>query len=421
MSDKWTDKVRGKLSGYEAPAPDGLWEDIIARVETPRVVPVWKRVLKYGTYPVAATVLALIGYLIFMRPDVVNTADDTPIVAEWKTPEDIEDPMVYDEGEDVGESIAPVEMIASRHTKTSEIASPSIEEKKAKTTIESEKEAVSTSSDATESVDNDESPEVETHEPIILRTLPESRQRLTMTPRAYKGRIGQLTMGLYASNLPTKGATTHLGYGSHFPESVQGIANEAMGETRSFLKEEIRELNSVQETKITTERSMPIRLGFSLSYYITNRLAIESGLTATRMSTKVTAGTMQYRTQTEYQIFLIGLPLGLKYNIWESNHFGIYASVGGALEGRITSHATTEYSLDATIVKDPRVEEKKGGTRLLWSLRGAAGFIYSINPQVGLYLEPGVSYYLDKQILNETTYLSSPWVPSVTLGVNVSF
>lgn len=416
MSEKWTDKVRGKLSDYEAPAPDEMWGEIFARVDHAKVVPVWRKVLSYAAYPAAAAVVAVLGFQFMRHSDTVREAD-TPIVAEWKAPE-VEEPMAYDD-EVVSTEVVPesyVTPVLSPRGERRRVDEGKVQELPNEATnlfTTTEEASVEEPSDVNT---YDEQP----YEPITLRHPSESRQRLTLTPQPSYGRAGQFSMGLYASNLPAKGPTPYMGYGNHFPVTVQGLVN-ASGSTRSMLKEDIEELNSVQETKMTTEYSMPIRLGLSLSYHLTDRLAIEGGLTATRMSTRVTVGTIQYRTQTESQIYLIGVPLGLRYHIWDGRHFGVYASAGGMMESRISSLSTTEYSLDAALYSEPGVQEKKGGARLLWSLKGAVGLTYSLGSHVGLFLEPGVSYYLDKQVLNEATQMTTPLVPSITFGVNVGF
>lgn len=436
MSDKWTDKLREELSDYEAPVPEEVWAGIIAHMDAKPKVVWWKRVASYTAYPVAAALLLLVGYVIFMRTDVVRVADN-PIVAERSHHEIIEtsdllsdpDPVIV---EAEGSPSTP-EVVREYDDRVGIVEE--VENSKSVGVVSGidEKEELATSDEDT-MPEIDESTKGDTVEEEISKSgkitigpdvVPSrrsgsSREQIVISSRRKDGHRGQMTVGLYASNFATQGSSTHRGFGDHFPDIVQSVARGVDVSYKS-VKEEIRYLNSVQETKVTTEHGIPIKLGFRFSYYLTDRLAIESGVTATRLSTKVTSGTIQYRTETEYQMYLIGVPLSLKYQIWGTNHWGFYTLVGGAMESRISSRASTEYSLDATVVRDPAVNQNSGGARLLWSLRGGVGANYSVGPHLGLFIEPGVTYYLDRQILMEATQMTTPVVPTITIGLNLSY
>lgn len=422
MSDQWTDKLRDKLLDYETPAPEGLWQVIMAEVSPAHVVPVWRRMLHYAVYPAAAAVVGVIGYSLLSRPEmtVVRNVPEVPVIAEWHPSR----PEVMTG--DVPATDVVVVPTSSALPREESVIAPTVMETVPATLTTDTTEEIPVVTMQDEDDGREEQNPVEQNtmsQQWILHELPAPRtdRPVAAIESNRYSRTGQLTMSVYASNLSAQEPTAISGYGDHFPVSIPNASGIRTMAYTQDLKEEIVTLNSAQETKSTTQYSMPIKIGFSISYYLTNRLAIEAGLSATRLSTKVTTGTMQYRTQTEYQIYMLGMPLGLKYTLWDHGHLGLYVSGGAMVESRIARHATNEYSINAAVVRDPAVVQKKGGAQLLWSLRGAVGVSYSIGPQVGLFLEPGVAYYLNRRTLHEVTQMTAPAVPSLTLGLNLSF
>lgn len=427
MSEEWKDKLRAKLSDYEAPTADtkeALWEGIISQMNPTPAVPLWRRVTRYAALPAAAVVLALLGHhLLLEQEQPILTPVEQPVVAVRSTT-----PL-----QEPGGDVVPVESPSDR-----EMDAPS-DDRRVRT-VELPDDLVAVSAPIVESQDGTPDPEQTVEEVREMDTIvdevigaPEVGSRyvpepqdpyphLRMTTHTSRGEAGRMSVSLYASNGPAPDTQVQRGYGSHFPTPVPNLSSaSATPRAGEDIQEQISALNSVQETRATTEYSLPVRLGFALSYYLTDRLALQSGITATRLSTKVTTGTIKYRTQTDYRIYLLGVPLGVKYDVWDHNNLRVYGSVGGAMELRLSSHATTEYSMDASRLREPGVDSNMGGARILWSLKGAVGVSYAFNPHVGLYLEPGMTYYLDRQILMEATQMNTPWVPTLTFGLNMSF
>lgn len=135
----------------------------------------------------------------------------------------------------------------------------------------------------------------------------------------------------------------------------------------------------------------PMRFGLSLRYRITDRWSIESGLSYTRLSSDISTTVDGVTTVTEKHLNYIGLPLNISYDLWKSNHFGLYVTAGG----------TIEKSLDTSPWQ--------------FSLNGAVGAEYKLTDFFSLYAEPGLGYYFKDGSTTPTIYQDRP------LNINLSF
>ena len=135
----------------------------------------------------------------------------------------------------------------------------------------------------------------------------------------------------------------------------------------------------------------PMRFGLSLRYRITDRWSIESGLSYTRLSSDISTTVDGVTTVTEQHLNYIGLPLNISYDLWKSNHFGLYVTTGG----------TMEKSLDTSPWQ--------------FSLNGAVGAEYKLTDFFSLYAEPGLGYYFKDGSTTPTIYQDRP------LNINLSF
>jgi long-subunit fatty acid transport protein len=135
----------------------------------------------------------------------------------------------------------------------------------------------------------------------------------------------------------------------------------------------------------------PIRFGLSLRYRLNDRWSIESGLSYTRLSSDITTTIDSKTTVTEQHLNYIGLPLNISYDLWKSNHFGLYITTGG----------TIEKSLDTSPWQ--------------FSLNGAVGAEYKLTSSFSLYAEPGLGYYFKDGSTTPTIYQDHP------LNINLSF
>lgn len=130
---------------------------------------------------------------------------------------------------------------------------------------------------------------------------------------------------------------------------------------------------------IDAKHHQPITFGLTIRKGITERLSLESGVMYTLLSSDVKLAS-DPSTAVDQKLHYIGIPLKANWNFIDSRHFTLYASAGGAVEkcvyGKIGGNKNT---VDA----------------LQFSLLGAIGAQYNATSKIGLYVEPGVSYFFD--------------------------
>ena len=155
------------------------------------------------------------------------------------------------------------------------------------------------------------------------------------------------------------------------------------------------------------QHEIPVSVGLSARFFLTDRLSINTGLNYTRyksLRTRWFAATYDQQKDWQYAHY-IGVPVRLDYNAVNRKHFNLYFGAGLQMDKCV--YAT---------VGDERLHEKQ----ILFGLNGAMGLQVNIVPMVGLYFEPEVSYSLNKGSI-ETFRSDEPFVVTVRGGLRFNF
>ena len=127
---------------------------------------------------------------------------------------------------------------------------------------------------------------------------------------------------------------------------------------------------------VNRSQSIPVIAGVTLSYDLSDRYAIESGINYFMMVLRETPSAGSSR-QTNYHY--LGIPLALKADIFDFGKSDIYLKAGGMAETCVGA-------------SKPDVSRPEG---LFWSASGSAGYQYRLAECLGVYLEPGFSYHFN--------------------------
>ena len=155
------------------------------------------------------------------------------------------------------------------------------------------------------------------------------------------------------------------------------------------------------------QHEIPVSVGLSARFFLTDRLSINTGLNYTRyksLRTRWFAATHDQQKDWQYAHY-IGVPVRLDYNAVNRKHFNLYFGAGLQMDKCV--YAT---------VGDERLHEKQ----ILFGMNGAMGLQVNIVPMVGLYFEPEVSYALNKGSI-ETFRSDEPFVVTVRGGLRFNF
>lgn len=173
------------------------------------------------------------------------------------------------------------------------------------------------------------------------------------------------------------------------------------------------------ETKYS--HKLPVKFGVSFRYGFNEKLGIESGLTYTLLNSTFTtaAGTANGNTTGKQTLHYIGIPLNVTYNIIGSKLFNVYASAGGAMEKAVGGYFETTGHVDGKHSETNRNSLKP--KELQWSLNASAGAQVNVLNQLGLYVEPGISYRIPSGSQVRSIYTDKKLDFSIGFGIRFNF
>ncbi len=173
--------------------------------------------------------------------------------------------------------------------------------------------------------------------------------------------------------------------------------------------------NQGRETKTEYTHHLPVRFGLNVAYRLTDRLSIESGLSYTQLSSDMKDGTEENYSTGKQELNYVGIPVNLKYRVLTYRRARLYASAGLLAEQCVSGKMTKDMVLNGT---STRTEETDVTTKpLQLSVNAAVGVQFNLSENVGIYAEPGLSYYFDDRSSLHTIYKEKPLNFNVNVGL----
>ena len=377
MKGDWTDKLKTRLEGHEMTPPSDLWTGIneqmgfAAQPARASVVVIWR----WAT--VAAVVLALVGFFALYENNEADYSIPNELISEEAI---IPKPME--------ETIIEKQPIAKKQHNIIPQVKP--QESVGVTLVEEYVEVVDMTAVQQEKLQKRPTTKevVETYHhnvPIQQPKAKSKKQRLSVALNASGGLSNSKTESMHV-------------------EPVYGAAPGTPPHRMHYLGD-VFEPKKVQERK-ASKHAFPIRLGIKLSYPLNDRLSLQSGVGYTLLKSDLSYSSMQIGQQLHY----IGVPLGLRYQLWNSGRFSLYGAVGAMLEKCVKNNSELPSAFtDAALIN----------TEKPWqcSLNAALGAEYRLDKAIGIYLEPGVGYFFEDGTSVEHYYTEHPFVPSLEIGL----
>ena len=220
----------------------------------------------------------------------------------------------------------------------------------------------------------------------------QSSHGLSLT--AYCGGIGSgsgngsgMTQGLLMADAAPYGITS--------VDMLSGTANK-------------NRLVAVDRKKMKAHHNQPIKVGVSVGYALTNRWAVNTGVTYSYLSSDFTADGEPKQTQ---KLHYVGIPLSASYSVLKGRKAEVYVTAGGEVEKLVKGTVSSENSLPTNS------NEKVKESRPQFSAKAAVGGAYHFTPSLSIYAEPGVSYYFDNHSSVINVYKDRPTSFSLNVGV----
>lgn len=179
--------------------------------------------------------------------------------------------------------------------------------------------------------------------------------------------------------------------------------------------------NLNREVNTRINHHVPFQFGLNIAIPITQKWFVSTGLTYTRLTTDITSGSDASYFVTEQRLHYVGIPIQAGYTIFSSRPFNAYATAGFQIEKCVSGTQSTTYSIDQSYRSSSAYHNKLG--RGLWqaSFNASAGLQFNVTRNIGLYFEPGVSYYVSDGSSLPSIRHDKPWQFSMQGGLRFSF
>lgn len=428
MKQDWTDTLKQKMAGYEERPSDELWAALSEKAglqeSRRKVIPVW-----FWGLSAAAALMSGIFVVTKVNDKSVNALDgitadvavSEPVDAEVSEPIDaaVPEPVERTLAEDLAE-------VKSRKDKSALIAeavpvessvSAVAEDVTSVNTEEYAAEVPSENHDAREAA-TVESDTVEQSEPAMSW---DEYLKETPSEKARARRSGGFSAGIVAG-----GAVGGNTSGSKPTAMVMGANPLAAGVTKTDWIDKDSKASAIvyNQPEVQEEYShkIPVKVGLTARYNITGRLGVETGLTYSILSSSVKIGNSEtgknWSTGSQ-TLHYIGIPLNISFNILNSRYVNIYVTGGGMMEKSISGNIKTDEYVDGKFARTLTAKISPKG--LQWSLNAAAGVQANILPQLGFFVEPGVSHHFKNSSRVRSIYTDKPTDFSLGFGLRYSF
>ena len=167
-----------------------------------------------------------------------------------------------------------------------------------------------------------------------------------------------------------------------------------------------------------SHHNMPITWSLAIRYKLNNRFGLESGLSYSRLTSDFEMGSNGNTINEQQTIHYLGIPVKGIYNIYSKRGWNLYGSLGVTTEIPIYSPLNTSYYLhgileatDKTTIRAP----------WQWSVGTGIGLQYNLTPNIGLFAEPSLQYYIPTGSNVETYRTEHPFTFSMPLGIRFTW
>lgn len=410
----WTEQLRERLADYEADAPEGLWADIERRLtqqptsvvvppqQKSTVTPLWRR---WVSIAALVALVAGMGWWFWPKEQTANG----PLAKKEQTQSK---PLAKQEPE-LRESPVRTGRTESSLTTEKEFAhyGKKVRINQTDNNILSQNHTTADNQAETEWAEvrpqPQRSPQQQPPTPPASRSraeVPPQPQRPSPLPSPTKNRKG-VTIGLMANNgLMAYNHTNGVMMSPEMASRYDFSDYLPPGSTRAT-KEPIW-LIGYEERQ---HHDHPISFGLTVSYPLTNRWTLSTGLVYTRLNSQfvnVLSGTL---ITTDQRLDYLGVPLNVQYHVLKGKGWKTYASAGAQIDWNIRAKRNTE-GVDVNARNDhPQ-----------WSLAGGIGVEYDIIPLVGIYAEPGLRYYLKNDSKVDNFFKDQPFNWTLQIGIRLN-
>ena len=163
---------------------------------------------------------------------------------------------------------------------------------------------------------------------------------------------------------------------------------------------------------------MPAGFSLALKYRLNNRFALEAGLSYSRLKSEFEMGSNGNTINEQQTIHYLGIPVKGTYNIYNRKAWSLYGSLGVVTEIPLYSLFNTSYYLHGVMEATD-----KSTIHAPWQLSVGTGLglQYNFTPNIGLFAEPSLQYFIPTGTQIETYRTEHPFTFSLPLGIRFTW
>lgn len=412
--------IRDKMSDYEAEVPQDLWSAIDSAVGRRQQKKLW---IRAGRYAAAAVVVAAIGLGIYiLQPDssLVVHSESNPNTRAQASANNA--PAVTSADADPGNnSAAEIRASEFEHTPYATLAEakPVIVEGVEGTSsmqIKSDGESLNV-----HPVDSNESAsETFTHSlpPISHEVKQDKTVTYNSRQRDRQQQQEAYDSGRLAASIYTTAGTGGTSMQRYTSFGLMGIdPGDANWKDDPYMGMLVTNKGHLADRRV--RHRLPVHAGASIAYRINDRVSVETGIAYSYLSADIHEGSDSYYFAGEQSLHYVGIPVGVRVRAMSWKNFDIYVGAGFEADKCVSGTLKKSYVINGQTRDDGH--ESISIRPLQWSVNADAGVQYNISSMVGIYAEPGLSYYFDNGSNIETIYSEKPLNFNLNIGLRVSF
>ncbi len=163
---------------------------------------------------------------------------------------------------------------------------------------------------------------------------------------------------------------------------------------------------------------MPITWSLAIRYKLNNHFGLESGLSYSRLTSDFEMGSNGNTINEQQTIHYLGIPVKGIYNIYSKRGWNLYGSLGLMTEIPIHSPLKSSYYLHGVLKATDKTTIR---VPWQWSVGTGLGLQYNLTPNIGLFAEPSLQYYIPTGSNVETYRTEHPFTFSLPLGIRFTW
>ena len=150
------------------------------------------------------------------------------------------------------------------------------------------------------------------------------------------------------------------------------------------------QIQQISETKY----SLPLNFALGVSYKVNDVLTVGTGVSYSYLHSKYNGLINGMYYDIKQGVHYVGIPVNLYFNLGTAGNIDFYAAAGGAVEKGVKVTYEMKSAAGSGKTSDSNVKGLQFSTKAVTGLE----YRFGKGKNVGLYIEPGVTYYFDSDL-----------------------